>query len=252
MTQNAPTLILLHGFAGSQHTWDVVRGPLSRHFRLLAVDLPGHGQTPVPEQRITFAVLADVLANVAREASSGQRYWCGYSMGGRIALHVALYHPEVVDKLALIGAAPGIEDSNEQAQRRAADRDVAAKIRRNGIAWFEDYWSKLPNFASQNALSPELQEKLKQERLANDPGGLALALENWGTGEQEWLLPRLAELRCPVLLMAGEHDPKFRALSERMAEIIPHSEFVVIPNAGHAAHIENPQAVEQALVSFFQ
>ena len=249
--EGLPPLVMLHGFAGSSNTWDLLVSRLNEQFRVLLIDLPGFGGSSLPERGFGLWELSDALAELTHIISLPKAYWCGYSMGGRIALHVALQHPGIVNKLAVIGASPGIADSNERAQRRASDAELAANIRARGIEWFQEFWSNLPLFASQRMLDSDTQAWLKQERLANDPEGLALALESWGPGEQEWLLPKLADLRCPVLLMAGERDDKFLALSQQIAHVIPSCELAAVPNAGHAAHIENPEVVSRELRDFF-
>lgn len=249
-TGGRPVLTLIHGFAGSGHTWDYVRPRLEQDFQLALLDLPGHGGVPV-QPEISLAHIAEAIATFLRQSVHGPRYLCGYSMGGRIALQVALSYPDAVTKLAVIGASPGIVDVVERAQRRQSDHELAAKIRAQGVEWFAEYWPSLPIFATQQELPADVQDWLHQARLANDPEGLALALEQWGTGQQEWLLPELSNLRCPTLLISGAKDEKYGALSDEMADEIPICSQVAIPDAGHAAHIEQPDAVVHELLSFF-
>ncbi len=249
-TGGQPVLTLIHGFAGSAHTWDLIRPILERDFQLALLDLPGHGGVPA-QREIDLPRIAETIATFMTQSVHGPRYLCGYSMGGRIALHIALHHPDVVTKLALIGASPGIAADKERSMRVASDNELAAKIRAQGIEWFEQYWSKLPLFATQKELTPDVQNWLRIERLANDAEGLALALEQWGTGRQEWLVPTLADLQCPTLLISGAKDEKYCALAEQMAEEIPICSQVAIPDAGHAAHIEQPDAVAHELLAFF-
>jgi 2-succinyl-6-hydroxy-2,4-cyclohexadiene-1-carboxylate synthase len=249
-TGGRPVLTLVHGFAGSSRAWEFMRPLLEQDFQLALLDLPGYGGVP-PQPDVDLARIAETIATLLTQSVRGPRYLCGYSMGGRIALHVALQHPEVVTKLALIGTSPGIANDGERAQRMASDDELAKKIRAQGIEWFEQYWSSLPLFATQKELTPDVQSWLRHERLANDADGLALALEHWGTGHQEWLLPRLSALSCPTLLISGARDEKYCALAEQMAEEIPTCSQVAIPDAGHAAHIEQPDAVARELLSFF-
>jgi len=249
-TGGRPVLTLIHGFAGSQRTWELMRPLLEPHFQLILLDLPGHGGV-VPQPGVDLMCLAESIATFLTQAVRGPRCLCGYSMGGRIALHVALRFPESVSRLALISTSPGIKDDNEREQRRNSDRELAQNIRHHGLEWFETYWSSLPLFATQKELTVDRQLWLKRERLANDPEGIALALEQWGTGEQEWLLPWLVEVKCPTLLISGARDGKYCALAELMNEMIPSSQFLAIPEAGHAPHIEQPSALAQELISFF-
>ena len=249
-TEGKPVLLLIHGFAGSSHTWDASLPFLEPHFQIVLLDLPGHGAAAL-QPDVSWHQLCEAVSEILVHGIPEPRYVCGYSMGGRIALHVALHWPNAMNKLAVIGASPGIENVEERATRHQSDHALAAQIRSNGIEWFENYWSHLPLFATQKELPPEVQEWLKRERLANPPEGLAAALENWGTGEQEWLLPRLAEIQCPTLLISGARDEKFCNLSRQMAQAIPSSRRVEIPDAGHAAHIEQPESVAHELRQFF-
>jgi 2-succinyl-6-hydroxy-2,4-cyclohexadiene-1-carboxylate synthase len=249
-TGGRPVLTLIHGFAGSHKTWHFVRPIVEHEFQLALLDLPGHGEVP-PQANISLPRIAETIATFLAQSVQGPKYLCGYSMGSRIALHIALNHPGAADKLALIGASPGFPSEQERTTRRESDGELARNIRSNGISWFADYWPTLPIFASQTDLPPETRDWLRGERLANDPEGLALALEQWGTGQQEWLLPKLGGLRCPTLLLSGARDEKFSQLCGQMAEAIPDCTTVAIPDAGHAAHIERPEAVARELITFF-
>lgn len=164
----------------------------------------------------------------------------GYSMGGRLALHLALAAPDRVVALVLEGASPGIADPEERQQRREADDALAARIERDGIAAFVDHWEALPLFASQRRLPDSARTSLRAARLANAPHGLANSLRGAGAGTQEALHDRLDTLPMPVLLIAGEWDEKYRRLAGEMAGRIPYAQVAIIAGAGHAAHLEQP------------
>jgi 2-succinyl-6-hydroxy-2,4-cyclohexadiene-1-carboxylate synthase len=85
------------------------------------------------------------------------------------------------------------------------------------------------------------------DRLQNTPAGLARALRGLGTGALPSLWERLGELRAPVLLLAGERDRKFREIAARMAAALPDARVLAVPGAGHAAHLEAPEAVAEAI-----
>jgi 2-succinyl-6-hydroxy-2,4-cyclohexadiene-1-carboxylate synthase len=249
---SAPVLALIHGFAGSLNSWDDLTRHLERHFRLLLVDLPGHGGTPVPETATTLRELGTTLGEFVHSVAGGAVVMCGYSMGGRVALHTALYSPQSISALILIGASPGIEDARESKERHTKDHELAENILARGSEWFADYWASLPLFASQKMLPPDVQARLRAARLTCDSQGLAYCLKNFGTGEQEFLGHELHFLSCPVLLMAGALDEKFFRLNQYLAAAIGRAAVRVaeIPKAGHAAHIENPAAVAREILSF--
>jgi 2-succinyl-6-hydroxy-2,4-cyclohexadiene-1-carboxylate synthase len=169
----------------------------------------------------------------------------GYSQGGRIALHAALALPERVERLALIGASPGIDDPAERAARRAADEALAGEIESHSIEDFATRWADTPVLAGQ---PPEVRAAAHADRLRSTPAGLAGALRGLGAGALPALWGRLGELEMPVVVLAGERDEKFRALGEQMARAIPRARLVVVPGVGHAVHLEAPERVAEEIV----
>src|ERR671920_542417 len=139
----AETVVLLHGFAGTRHGWDLVAERLHpERYRPLAIDLRGHGDAR-DARPITFAAVVDDVAAAAPE----RFVLCGYSLGGRVALHVALAHPERVSRLVLVASTAGIEDAQLRAERRRADEELATETERGGIEDFAERWMRMPLFA---------------------------------------------------------------------------------------------------------
>jgi 2-succinyl-6-hydroxy-2,4-cyclohexadiene-1-carboxylate synthase len=229
------TVILLHGFTHTGRSWEPVIAALGERYRAIAPDIRGHGSASERQPVTINAVIEDVGS-----LTSGPLTLVGYSMGGRIALHVALALRERVQRLVLIGASPGIGDASERAERRAADERLAEEIESSTIEEFASHWASNPLLAGQPSWVGE-------ERLRNTPEGLARALRGLGTGALPSLWDRLGELRMPVVLVVGERDQKFREIAEEMAAGIPESDVVVVPGAGHAAHLEAPEAVATAI-----
>ena len=222
-------LLLLHGFTATGRSWDAVRGRLgAESYSALAPDLRGPSIPAVVESlRQTEPY---VLA--------------GYSMGGRLALHLALAQPELVQRLVLVSATAGIEDPAARASRRAADEELAREIERDGVEAFAERWAAGPLFAEQAA---EVAAAAREDRLRNDAPALASSLRGLGTGTMEPVWDRLGELRMPVVVVVGERDEKFRALGKRLATSSPRGSLVVVPGAGHAVHLEAPDAVASAI-----
>jgi 2-succinyl-6-hydroxy-2,4-cyclohexadiene-1-carboxylate synthase len=251
-SSSLPPLVLLHGFAQSLHSFDELSGLLSDKFRVLRVDLPGHGGTICQPDSLKWRALTSELRLAAYQMDSRPAHWFGYSQGGRVALMTALDDGASIKSLMLLGASPGIADAQARQTRRDSDALLAQNIRNRGIDWFASYWEALPIFSSQWALPEEKREKIRRERLKCDPRGLAFALENFGTGTQPDCLARLREWNKPLMLLAGEHDVRFaasnRAISEK-SQAIPFAHHV-ISGAGHAAHIERPATVAQQIQEF--
>jgi 2-succinyl-6-hydroxy-2,4-cyclohexadiene-1-carboxylate synthase len=239
----AETVALLHGFAGTRHAWDLVAERLDpERYRPLALDLRGHGDAR-DARPITFeACVADVAAQAP------ERFvLCGYSLGGRVALHVALAHPERVSRLVLVASTAGIEDPAMRAERRALDERLAAETERGTIEEFAERWSRLPLFAGTPATALAFW---RADLLRNDPAALAAVLRGVGAGVMEPLWDRLGELEgIPVTLITGERDGRYSAIGRRMAAALPDAKLLVVPGAGHGLPREAPQAVAAAIAA---
>lgn len=229
-------LVLLHGFGGTHRAWDGVVEMLDRErYRPLPLDLPGHGARVDAPRPISFAdCVAEVLA-----VSPARFTLCGYSLGGRVALHVALAAPERVARLVLIGVNPGIEDAGERAARGRSDRALADDLERGPYEQFIERWRTQPLFAAD---PPEVGALAREDQRRNRPDALAAVMRGLGTGEMQPLWDRLPELTMPAAVLVGERDTKFVALGRRMVELLPAGELIVVPG-GHGLPLENPAAV---------
>jgi 2-succinyl-6-hydroxy-2,4-cyclohexadiene-1-carboxylate synthase len=134
----------------------------------------------------------------------------------------------------------------ERLARVEQDEALAQRIERNGIAAFTEYWTNLPLFSTQ---PPDVRAWLHVQRLQNNPTGLANSLRGMGTGAQPSLWERLGELGVPTLLLAGALDDKFAAINREMHERISHSTLMVIPDAGHTTHLEQPERFQAAVLN---
>ncbi len=234
------SIVLLHGFGGTRRAWDGVTASLDRERYLpLAVDLPGHGEATDCERPITFAgCVAAVLAQAPERFTL-----CGYSLGGRIALQLALAAPERVIRLVLVSSSPGIADPAERARRRADDARLAEELERVPFEQFIERWRTQPLFAGE---PPAVAELARADHRRNRPDALAAVLRGIGSGEMEPLWGRLAQLSMPVTLVVGERDGKFVALGRRMAEEMSAAELTVA-EGGHGLPLENPGAIAVAI-----
>jgi 2-succinyl-6-hydroxy-2,4-cyclohexadiene-1-carboxylate synthase len=234
------TLVLLHGFSGTRHAWDRVVAELRpERYLALALDLPGHGERAEQDAEITF----DSCVQYVLARSPDRFALCGYSLGGRVALHVALVAPERVARLVLVASSAGIEDDDERAQRRAADRQLADELERIPYEQFIERWRTQPLFADD---PPEVGALAREDQRRNRPAALAEVLRGLGTGEMQPLWSRLGELEMPVTVVVGERDAKFRALGQRMVGRMPDAELAVI-SGGHGLPLENPPELARVI-----
>ncbi len=249
-----PALWLLHGFTGSAQTWM----PLLRRFgvgrRAVAVDLLGHGLSEAPRDPGRYSMPQVVADLVALLDAVGERRAdvLGYSMGGRVALHLALRAPDRIRRLVLESSSPGIADPRERERRREADFELAGFIEREGLQAFVERWEKLPLFESQSRLPERVRMQLRAVRLAQRPQGLANALRGLGPGSHPPLWGELGRLRPPTLIVAGELDGKYSAISREMSRAIPRVRLALVPGCGHAVHLERPRLFERLVRAFLE
>jgi 2-succinyl-6-hydroxy-2,4-cyclohexadiene-1-carboxylate synthase len=224
-----PRLVLVHGFTQTRRSWAPLLPDFAVDHTVVTVDAPGHGDSADIHADLWQA--ADLLGEVGGEAT-----YLGYSMGGRIALHLALSRPDLVQRLVLVGVHAGLDDEVAREARCDADEELARSIERDGVAPFLDRWLA-------QSLFDDLTEEAagREDRLCNTAAGLASSLRLAGTGRQESLWSQLGRLTVPVLVLAGERDVKFRAVGLRLAEAIgPHASFASVDGTGHSCHLEAP------------
>ncbi len=234
-------LVFLHGFTQTHHHWHQVAFALAARVAAPTVtlpDLPGHGLSS--RDRTEFDAAAELLAD-----RCGAGTYVGYSMGGRFALAAAIARPDLVERLVLIGATAGIADPDKRLTRRRLDDERAADLERVGVDEFLDGWLAAPMFTDLPADPHGLEHRRR-----NDAAGLAHSLRTCGTGAQTPLWDRLHEIGAPTLVLAGARDAKFTEIGRRLADGIANASFGVIPDAGHAAHTEQPAATVDTIAAW--
>jgi 2-succinyl-6-hydroxy-2,4-cyclohexadiene-1-carboxylate synthase len=182
-----------------------------------------------------------------REAARPGTVPVGYSMGGRLALHLAVREPDRFAGLVTVGASPGIDDPDARARRRAEDEQLAAWMEGAAIEEIVERWERLPVFAGQ---SDELVERQREGRLAHEPRLLALLLRSAGQGALPGIWDDLPRLEVPVLALAGERDERYMAAARRISVLAPRGEAFPVMSAGHAAHLERPEVVAELVLEF--
>jgi 2-succinyl-6-hydroxy-2,4-cyclohexadiene-1-carboxylate synthase len=237
-------IVLLHGFTGSGRTLARTARDLGPGFRTVRLDLVGHGRSDAPADpgAYTLEACARQVARAIHALCDGPAHLLGYSMGGRAALGVAAWHPASVRSAILVGARAGLADAAERAARRRVDEALAARLERDGLEAFVDRWMALPLFASQARLGPAFLAEARAERLRRDPAGLAASLRGMGAGAQPPLFDRLGAIDRPALVVVGAEDARFAPVARDLAARLPRGRLARIAGAGHAAHLERPEA----------
>lgn len=252
------TVLLLHGFMGSGEDWQFLPASFGAAHSFLCPDLPGHGSAW--NRNISPALNLDtVLLKLSTALDSHGAESCalvGYSLGGRIALHLALRYPRRFSCLVLISASPGIEDPRARTQRQKADEQLARQLdtlTANSTAFqtFLLHWYRQPVFTSL-AEKPLLTRTLITRRMQNSPPALAQCLRSLGAGTLPSLWNRLSELNMPVLLIAGKDDPKYVGISSRMHALLPAATLEILDHSGHCPHLEVPETCRDTVAAFLR
>lgn len=245
-----PVVLFLHGFMGSGADWEEIGRALERHYRCIAVDLPGHGQSvALPAPAYTFDGCTELLEDVLHREGIERASVVGYSMGGRLALFFALRYPDRCRRLVLESASPGLSATGEREARREVDEARARALEAGNFRAFLDRWYRQPLFETL-AARPGLVLTMIERRLRNDPEELARALRGLGTGWQPSLWERLPELQVSTLAVAGALDGKYVEIAEHMAVVSPKIRTAVVPNTGHNVHEENAGAFRDILKDY--
>lgn len=245
------TLVFLHGFLGNREEWASIWPAFFPHFHCLMIDLPGHGENEPLESSEAYSIekTAQRVIFLLEQLNRKESILVGYSMGGRLALYLALYFPKYWTQVILESASPGLKNENERQQRRLYDEELAQQLETESFDSFLEKWYKLPLFAPTR--SHPLFALLFQQRLKNNPNELAKSLRFMGTGTQPSLWERLDHLKVPALLLVGEYDTKFCQIASEMILVCPRFKMEVVPKVGHNLHFEDSHGFVKSLWNFF-
>jgi pimeloyl-ACP methyl ester carboxylesterase len=231
---DGPALILTHGYSSTSAMWQGQIAALSKHHKLVLWDMRGHGQSDYPgdpaaySEALTVGDIAALLDAVgAKTAIVG-----GLSLGGYMSLAFYRAHPERVSALLIIDTGPGFkkDDAREAWNRRALD--TAERLDREGL----------------DVLKSATPERAVARH--RDATGLARAARGMLTQRDARVIEVLPEIKVPSLVVVGADDTPFLAASDYMTAKIPGAKKVVIPSAGHAVNIDQPQAFIDAVLPF--
>lgn len=236
----------LHGAVGAVSDWRNFASLLaSEKTGSRAVDLWRFLEAgAMPANDFARAFNAEAAAEPSRGAG---RFLLGYSMGGRLALHALLEHEQPWQAAVIVSAHPGLENPAEREARRGSDAAWAARALTSAWPDFLTAWN------GQAVLGgPSIRSAEADARLALRRGEIARSFVDWSLGAQQPLWERLAEIRVPVLWVAGENDEKFRALAERAAALIPQCRLALAPGCGHRVPWEAEAWLARETAAFFR
>lgn len=242
-----PPLVFLHGFLGDGRDFQDIMTALESQFYCLAIDLPGHGQTRIQDDHLEHSMV-EIASGVIQCLDALNIPKCtlvGYSLGGRLALYLALHFPDYFSRVVLESASPGLKTAAERRQRLHHDWVLAHALETEEFSDFLDRWYRQPLFTT--ICSHPAFEQLWARRLCNDPLQLAASLRCLSTGRQPSLWERLSANQVPMLLLAGERDQKFVDINREMVNLGNCMAVKIVEDCGHNIHFEQPTRYAQIL-----
>jgi pimeloyl-ACP methyl ester carboxylesterase len=231
---SGPPLLLTHGYSSTSAMWQGQIAALSKHHTLILWDMRGHGQSDYPDDPAAYSEALTVgdMAALLDKVGATTAIVGGLSLGGYMSLAFVRAHPERVRALLIIDTGPGFrkDDARDAWNRRALE--TADRFEREGLA---------------------VLKSLSRERSSvvhRDASGLARAARGMLTQRDAAVMETLTQIKVPALVVVGADDTPFLAASDYMAAKIPGAKKVVIPAAGHAVNIDQPQAFIEAVLPF--
>jgi pimeloyl-ACP methyl ester carboxylesterase len=231
---SGPPLLLTHGYSSTSAMWRGQIEALSKRHKLVLWDMRGHGQSDYPDDPAAYSEVLTVkdMDALLREVGAHSAIVGGLSLGGYMSLAFYRAHPERVRALLIIDTGPGFKKDNARDAWNKRAHDTAERFEREGLA---------------------VLTSLSRERSSvshRDASGLARAARGMLTQRDARVIELLPDIKVPSLIVVGAEDTPFLAASDYMAAKIPAAKKVVIPAAGHAVNIDQPQAFIDAVLPF--
>jgi pimeloyl-ACP methyl ester carboxylesterase len=231
-----PAILLTHGYSATTEMWRPQIAALSRAHRLIVWDVRGHGRSDYPEDQAAYSEEATVadMAAILDAAGAKEAVVGGLSLGGYMSLAFHLAHPERVRALLIVDTGPGYKNDSARETWNANALNTAERLEREGLA-------ALQSASAERALSTHRNAE-----------GLARAARGMLTQRDARVIGSLPEIKVPSLVIVGANDTPFLKASDYMAAKIPGAKLLVIPDAGHAANMDQPEAFNSAVLHFLE
>lgn len=268
--KDGPALVMIHGGFGSLQNWEGWIAPLGHRYRLISLDLLGHGLTGAsPQKHYARSHQRDAIAQLLANLGVTRYAVAGNSFGGGIALELALAYPEQVSALILVDSEglPNAEDGYDASQFNQDAAVTPEDPSFTELGWHERL---APRFVGNSVVRSALESMIHDQTKVTDDlvDQFALALRHEGNGEAQILMFRqnlyeiaqngphdlkdkLPSVTTPTLILQGEQDTLVPLrVAKQFDELIPNSKIEVIPNTGHMPMLEAPLKSAQKAQAF--
>lgn len=235
-------LVLLHGLGSSSQDWELQVPELSRHYRVILMDIRGHGQSAKPRRGYQIKTFSEDLLALLDHLDTGPVHFVGLSMGGMVGFQFAVDHPHRLRSLCIVNSAPEVKRHNLEhwiwwAKRWSLARLLSVETVGQGLA------ARLFPKPEQG----ELRRKMAERWARNDKRAYLKsfdAIVDWGVQE------RIGKIQCPTLVIAADHDYTPIQQKERYVALMPHATLAVIEDSRHATPLDQPEVFNQTLLRF--
>lgn len=231
-----PAILLSHGYSATTQMWRGQVASLSRHRQIIVWDMRGHGQSDSPDDPAAYSEEATVgdMAAMLDAAGAEQAIVGGLSLGGYMSLAFYLAHPQRVRALLLFDTGPGFKNDEARAAWNQRAEETARTFETHGLASLQ---------------SKGREMAMSQHRSA---AGLARAARGMLSQRDARVMKSLPHIQVPTLIIVGADDTAFLAPADYMAAKIPNARKIVLPHAGHASNLDQPEMFNQAVETFLE
>ena len=232
-------VVFLHGFVGTVNMWQPQVPVLSREHQFIIYDARGHGQSESPSSLDQYSadIVVEDLFQLLGTLGIEKAVVGGLSMGGYQSLRFYLRHPQTVAALILMDTGPGYRNPVRRDEWNRQQEERARLLETQGI---EAFAVGAPSYTPRDLI------------LKHNPVGLAHMARKVVGQHDSWVIENLGEIKVPTLILVGEKDTPFLQAAEYMSKAIPGAQYMIIPEAGHAANQDNVEVFNRAVLDFLK
>ena len=237
-------VVLIHGLGSSALDWEMQIPALAAHYRVVAMDVRGHGRSEKPHERYSIAGFADDVAALIEHLQLAPVHLVGISMGGMIGFQLGVGHPQLLRSLTIVNSAPEVK-----AKKRSDYLQIAKRWTLARVLSLDTTARALARLLFPKPEQAELRRKVEERWPRNDKRAYLAAMNaiiGWGVRE------RLARITCPALVITGDRDYTPVALKQAYVEELPDARLLVIADSRHATPLDQPEHFNRGLLAFLQ